>query len=256
MKTSKKISTLVLQALFFTIVSACGNDSASRFVSPTPAFDPSTEEQGGVEQAETMRIRLPSSAQTVPSDVLDQVIFMGTGGEEGIGCPCMYVKDRTLYLEGFSPNRSLRLVAYEEYQQDFGNYFAEWDVFVDSSGSLAVSLDGYRDTITFVAFDPDTGKQIAPANRLIIAGTPPPATTYAWISDEVTEVNLRLSPGYTNKDDSSDVIVKIPSGVAVEIVDGPMSADGLNWWLVSWNGTQGYVAEQTGSGRTILVFDS
>jgi hypothetical protein len=159
-----------------------------------------------------------------------------------------------LYLEDFRPNQSLKLVAYDEYKEGFGNYFAEWQVIVDSLGFLAIPLDNYQSNITFVAYDSDTGKQRGPANRSVIPGTPPPDSNYAWVSDEVTEVNMRLTPGYNNKDDAQDVITKIPSGVPVEVLDGPFSADGLNWWLVSWEGFEGYIADHTGNGRTILIF--
>ncbi len=76
----------------------------------------------------------------------------------------------------------------------------------------------------------------------------------AWISNEVPEVNLRRTPGYISKGDSQDVIVKIPSGAEVKIIDGPYDVDGLDWWRVSWEGYVGYVAEYTGAGRQILIF--
>lgn len=77
---------------------------------------------------------------------------------------------------------------------------------------------------------------------------------YAQISSEVEEVNLRRSPGYITKTDS-DVIVKIPQGSKVQIISGPEYADDLAWWYISWNGYEGWVADHTGSGRTILIFD-
>ena len=77
---------------------------------------------------------------------------------------------------------------------------------------------------------------------------------YAEISGEVDEVNLRKSPGYLSKNDRTDVVAEIPSGYTVEILDGPEKADDLLWWYVKWNGYKGWIAEQTGRGRKILVF--
>jgi len=81
------------------------------------------------------------------------------------------------------------------------------------------------------------------------------AGQYAKISREVGEVNLRRSPGYVNKDDQDDVIVKIPNGASVKLLEGPQKADGLNWWYVEWNGYKGWIAERTRSGRTIMIFN-
>lgn len=78
---------------------------------------------------------------------------------------------------------------------------------------------------------------------------------YAKISREVGEVNLRRSPGYVNKNDQDDVIVKIPSGATVKLLEGPQKTDGLDWWYVEWNEYKGWIAERTGSGRTIMIFN-
>jgi zinc-ribbon domain len=77
----------------------------------------------------------------------------------------------------------------------------------------------------------------------------------ATISREVGEVNLRRSPGYANKNDLDDVIVKIPSGATVKLLEGPQIMDRLNWWYVEWNGYEGWIAERTKSGRTIMIFN-
>jgi hypothetical protein len=82
-----------------------------------------------------------------------------------------------------------------------------------------------------------------------------PAQGYARISREVGMVNLRRSPGYENKNDQDDVVVKIKTGALVKILEGPTSADGLDWWYVEWNGYKGWIAEKTGSGRTIMIFN-
>jgi hypothetical protein len=77
----------------------------------------------------------------------------------------------------------------------------------------------------------------------------------ATISDQVGEVNLRRSPGYLGKNDDTDVIVKIPQFALVEIIGGPIDKDSLSWWNVSWSGHEGWIADHTGNGRTIMVFN-
>lgn len=77
---------------------------------------------------------------------------------------------------------------------------------------------------------------------------------YATISSEVGYVNLRNSPGYINKNNNTDVITKISEGSKVEIIGGPKEKDELNWWKVSWNGYEGWIADHTASGKTILIF--
>jgi len=84
--------------------------------------------------------------------------------------------------------------------------------------------------------------------------TPDTARKYVEISDEIFEVYLRKSPGYKNKNANIDVVVKIPTGEIVEITGESKSADGLTWWYVIWNGYEGWIADHTGSGKTILVF--
>ena len=80
------------------------------------------------------------------------------------------------------------------------------------------------------------------------------SASFARITGEVVEVNLRQSPGYVNKNDYLDVVAKIPAGALVEIIGGPQPQDGLNWWYVSWNGYAGWLADHTSSGREILDF--
>lgn len=79
----------------------------------------------------------------------------------------------------------------------------------------------------------------------------PNSFTYAKISTEVIEVNLRHSPGYQNKTDN-DVIVKIPSGSVVVLLSRSSSVDNLNWWYIHWGRYEGWIAESSRSGRKIL----
>jgi hypothetical protein len=81
----------------------------------------------------------------------------------------------------------------------------------------------------------------------------PSAERFARITFDVEEVNLRKTPGYLYKD-QGDIITTISAGELVQVVSGPKSADGLSWWLVTWQGSTGWMADHTGSGRTILDF--
>jgi hypothetical protein len=78
--------------------------------------------------------------------------------------------------------------------------------------------------------------------------------TQAQISNEVYYAALRLTPGYSDKNNDVDLLANVPAEAIVEILGGPVQADGLNWWNVSWNGTSGWMADHTGSGKTILIF--
>jgi hypothetical protein len=263
-----KITFLLSQILLLLFITACSGSGNRQNSSPTfqnqqPQSNPGGGSSSGVEPVRE-RITVPSSPRLAPSDIFDQVVFEGTGGGEGgMNCPCLEVYGSTIYLNGFSPNQSIKLVAYDEYEQYYGNYYADWLIKVDSSGSLEITIDGLKRNMVFFAFDQNSGKQLAPRNRIVFPfsrqpsspSSPSSSSSFARISGEVAEVNMRSSPGYTNKDDSRDVIAKIPSGATVEILDGPYTVDGLNWWHVSWSGKKGYIAEKTGSGRTIMIFN-
>jgi hypothetical protein len=96
--------------------------------------------------------------------------------------------------------------------------------------------------------------QPTPDLSIPLQPTPTSEDQYAKISREVGEVNLRRTPGYANKNDLDDVIVKIPSGATVKLLKGSQKADGLNWWYVEWNGYEGWIAERTRTGRTVMIF--
>jgi hypothetical protein len=163
MKTNNRIRNLVSQVVFLLILTSCGGQTTTEpFV-----IEPFVGEEPGSGEPEIQNISIPSSSRVAPSDILDQVVFEGTGGSEGEKwCPCVYVDGDMLYLEGFASNQTLRLVAYDEYQQYYGSYYAEWFVEVNSSGFLAILVNGYESNFVFIAYNPDTGKQLGPMNRL------------------------------------------------------------------------------------------
>ena len=103
-----------------------------------------------------------------------------------------------------------------------------------------------------------SSSQIFSCSACVQAPTQPPAqssiSTQARISNEIYYAALRQSPGYSNKNNDVDLLANVPAGDIVQILDGPEQADGLNWWYVSWNGITGWMADHTGSGKTIMIF--
>jgi murein DD-endopeptidase MepM/ murein hydrolase activator NlpD len=70
-------------------------------------------------------------------------------------------------------------------------------------------------------------------------------------------LNVRRSPGYTGKDNNTDIIAKLPRNAPVVITEGPKQADALQWWRVSGAvdgaGVDGWVAEVGPKGQRFLI---
>jgi len=69
--------------------------------------------------------------------------------------------------------------------------------------------------------------------------------------------NLRVVPGWRGKPEG-DLVARLDAGAMVEIVSGPLEADGLVWWKVLEiaTGLEGWVAEVTVGGyRTLFRVD-
>ncbi|MFZ2487270.1 MAG: hypothetical protein WAZ19_04030 [Anaerolineae bacterium] len=64
-------------------------------------------------------------------------------------------------------------------------------------------------------------------------------------------VNLRRSAGYQNKP-GSDVLAVIGAGERGTITGGPEAVDGLIWWQVRFATAEGWMAERSASGVTLL----
>ncbi|HSN74792.1 MAG TPA: hypothetical protein VL334_06835 [Anaerolineae bacterium] len=64
-------------------------------------------------------------------------------------------------------------------------------------------------------------------------------------------VNLRQSPGFQNKP-ANDVITAVPAGQLGVIAGGPEEVDGLVWWQVRFGESEGWMAERSSSGVTLL----
>jgi hypothetical protein len=66
-----------------------------------------------------------------------------------------------------------------------------------------------------------------------------------------SRVNLRRTPGHLGKG-NDDILGQLAAGDAVVIQGESTVVDNLTWWLVTWQGQQGWVAEATASGVQIL----
>jgi len=65
-------------------------------------------------------------------------------------------------------------------------------------------------------------------------------------------VNIRRTPGHLGKVAAQDIVAQVAPGDSVQIVGGRALQDNLIWWLVSYNGVEGWMAEATASGVQIL----
>lgn len=112
-----------------------------------------------------------------------------------------------------------------------------------TNGDIILELESVREISEAV---PDSGNSTTSSSK-----------NYVTIScaQDITQAALRKSPGYSSKDDSVDIIYKINCGQQLLLLGDSQRADGLTWWKVSWSGYVGWMADHTGSGRTILVFN-
>ncbi len=70
-------------------------------------------------------------------------------------------------------------------------------------------------------------------------------------------VNLRNTPGYTNKQ-ADDVLAQLPIGTSLVIIAGPTNADGLIWWRVKGSTAdgsvvEGWMAQSAPNGQPLLA---
>jgi len=66
-----------------------------------------------------------------------------------------------------------------------------------------------------------------------------------------SRVNIRKTPGYQTKP-PDDILAQVNPGELVQILGGRTQLDNLTWWLVGYNGVEGWMAEATASGVQIL----
>jgi len=101
--------------------------------------------------------------------------------------------------------------------------------------------------------------QTAPSGVELLEPTDAPQPPRFAPGDWVTTldfVRLRRTPGFFDKPDD-DVIATIWQGTTGTVVEGPMAADGLTWWLVDTRTAddqlvRGWMAEETPDGVQLL----
>ena len=69
-------------------------------------------------------------------------------------------------------------------------------------------------------------------------------------------MRVRRTPGTSNKP-PGDVVAELPADTTATVADGPQTADGMTWWLITLtlaNNTavRGWAAEQLPSGLVLL----
>jgi hypothetical protein len=90
---------------------------------------------------------------------------------------------------------------------------------------------------------------------------PLPTKTFATgnvvVNAYTDPLNVRRSPGYTGKDNNSDIVAKLPRNAPVVITEGPRQVDGLQWWRIAGAadgaGVDGWVAEIGPKGQRFLI---
>ena len=82
-----------------------------------------------------------------------------------------------------------------------------------------------------------------------IAGTFQPGQLVRNITN--SRVNIRRTPGHLGKP-GDDIVAQAQPGESLEILSGPTEADSLLWWQIRYGNVDGWVAEATSSGVTIL----
>jgi hypothetical protein len=88
-----------------------------------------------------------------------------------------------------------------------------------------------------------TEEATAPAGRFA------PGQTVRNVTN--SRVNVRRTPGHLGKG-GDDVLIQVTAGDPVVIQGESAGADNLTWWLVSYQGVEGWMAESTASGVQIL----
>lgn len=64
-------------------------------------------------------------------------------------------------------------------------------------------------------------------------------------------VHVRDSIGYAGKS-RADILRTLDSGITGQVVAGPQRKDGLCWWRVKLNGTEGWIADHNTDGTLML----
>ncbi|HSN78639.1 MAG TPA: M23 family metallopeptidase, partial [Anaerolineae bacterium] len=130
-----------------------------------------------------------------------------------------------------------------------------WQVrYVDGAGR---TFDGWAAEASSKGVDYLVTSQPAPP----IPTGPLPTKTFVTgnvvVNAYTDPLNVRRSPGYTGKDNNSDIVAKLPRNSPVVITEGPRQVDSLQWWRIAGAadgaGVDGWVAEIGPKGQRFLI---
>jgi hypothetical protein len=274
----KRLIVWVL-GLFLIFIIGCSSDSGNSRSSgsgsnpsnggSSGASNPSGNQQSasGFESNGTTNITLPPYNESVPSGILNQLSWMGTGGQNdprGICKECLFnMQGNMLALKGFDAYQKILLVFYRHSGTDacgqlVADYAAGRIVQVNSQGYLQVVIEGVDNNIfLYEIYDVDHGDLLVGLefynNEVICVdsssdslsacpGAPPQRLTInemAYVCTKSETVKLREGPGK-----KYSILKSLISGADVKIIGGPKCADNWSWWEVETeSGYRGWMSE-------------
>lgn len=232
--------------------------------------DPSGNQQnasGFESNDDTAKITIPLYNESVPSGILNQLSWMGTGGQNdprGICKECLFnMQGDLVVIKGFDAYQKILLIFYRHSGIDacgqlVADYAAGRIVQVNSQGYLQVVMEGIDNNIfLYEIYDVDYGDLLVGLefynNEVICSdsssdslsacpGAPPQRLTInemAYVCTKSESVKLREGPGK-----KFSVLKSLVSGADVKIIGGPKCADNWSWWQVETeSGYEGWMSE-------------
>ena len=245
------------------------NSSSSKIIPPSVTTPSRVAVQTKDESNDAFSI--PKSNSKAPDGVLQQLSWLGTGGEPDdpvCGKCSVVLNDDFLSMEEFIPFERIGLLIYRSTGSNECNYLTAdfvtiLEVEVDENGDLLAQLDGDTDNLFVVcAYDLATEEIVwdlglpyyheaiicppstnhngcpgAPNQRLIV-------NKMAYVCTSIDTVKLREGPG---KDYS--ILKSLVPGAVLKVVGGPVCANNWSWWKVETE--SGYVGWMSEGGDNI-----
>ncbi|NOG51608.1 MAG: SH3 domain-containing protein [Chloroflexi bacterium] len=106
-------------------------------------------------------------------------------------------------------------------------------------------MDGAR---SFPAWtQPPADGEFTPANPVVSSGLAVGEMALVTLPDTMEALRLRNGAGL-----DFDIVLLLPTGTLLRVVDGPVEADDFTWWQVRTpEGNVGWAAEVIGSARVL-----